>query len=427
MGRGAPPDSVYIIIVGDELLAGSIRDRNGAALAAAATGRGGRVVEMRAVPDDSDSIRAAVETAADCCAVILIAGGLGPTTDDLTREGVAEALGRPLVESAEWSKQLEEWTAAGYLTPGVTNKQSLLPDGAELVRNPYGTAACFFARWDGRSLLALPGVPAELAELLAGEAGRLLDEWLTGAAIPERRVRLIGVPESHASARSGGLAELGSLEVAYYVQGATVDVVVRSPHRHGDPSGDRPAQEVEAELLAAELALGREFGEDVYETGDRSLAEVIIDGLRSAGQTVSVAESCTGGYLSQTLTAVPGASDVVWGGVVSYANDAKLSLLGVSERLLETHGAVSEQTARAMAGGMRAAAGTTWSIAVTGVAGPGGGSEQRPVGTVWFALDGPLKSARKRMLRGDREAVRARSVQLALDMLRRAIEEEAGA
>jgi nicotinamide-nucleotide amidase len=427
MGRGAPPDCVSIIIVGDELLAGSIRDRNGAALAAAATSRGGRVLEIHAVPDDSESIRAAVEAASDRCAVILIAGGLGPTPDDLTREGVAAALERPLCESTEWSEQLDEWMAAGYLTPGTTNKQSLLPEGAQLVRNPYGTASCFVVRWDGGTLLALPGVPAEVTALLAGDAGALLEEWLDGAVTPQRRVRLIGVPESHASARSARLAELQSLEVAYYVHGATVDVVVRAPSEIRSPTEDRTAGLAEAELAEAEVALGREFGDDVYEIGDRSLAEVVLDDLRAAGQTVSVAESCTGGYLSQALTAVSGASDVFWGGVVSYADEAKLSLLGVPDELLATHGAVSEQAARAMAAGMRSTSRTTWSVATTGVAGPSGGSPDKPVGTVWFALDGPLKSARKRVLRGDREAVRARAVQLALDMLRRAIEGEASA
>ncbi len=418
MGRGAPPDSVYIIIVGDELLAGSIRDRNGAALAVAVTSRGGRVVEMRAVPDDSESIRSAVEAASQRCAVILIAGGLGPTSDDRTREGVAAALGRPLRESPEWSRQLDEWISAGYLTTGTTNKQSLLPEGARLVRNPYGTAACFAAEWDGSALLAFPGVPAEVTALLAGDAGTLLDEWLAGSAAPECRVRLIGVPESHAQARTAALPELESLEVAYYVHGATVDVVARAASRS-------LARDWSAALAAAESALRREFGDDVYEIGVRSLAEVVVDSLRAAGETVSVAESCTGGYLSQVLTAVPGASDVFWGGVVSYANDAKLSLLGVSEKLLEAHGAVSEQAAQAMAGGMRSVSGSTWSVAVTGVAGPGGGSPEKPVGTVWFALDGPLRSAWKRALRGDREAVRARAVQLAIDMLRRAIGREA--
>jgi nicotinamide-nucleotide amidase len=415
MGRGAPPDSVYIIIVGDELLAGSIRDRNGAALAAAATSRGGRVIEIRAVPDESESIQAAVEAAAVRSAIILIAGGLGPTPDDLTREGVAAALGRPLRESSEWSAQLDEWMAAGFLTPGTTNKQSLLPDGADLVRNPYGTASCFAVRWDGRTLLALPGVPAEVTELLAGDAGLLLDRWLAGSSTPERRVRLIGVPESHASARSARLAELEPLEVAYYVHGAAVDVVARAT------SPQMPAEERASALSAGEAALVREFGDDVYEVGDRSLAQVVVDSLRAGGQTVSVAESCTGGYVSQALTAVPGASDVFWGGIVSYADDAKLSLLDVPGETLATHGAVSEPTAHAMARGMRLASGTTWSVAVTGVAGPGGGSAEKPVGTVWFAVDGPHESARKRVLRGDREAVRARSVQLALDMLRRAI------
>lgn len=420
MGRGAPPDSVYIIIVGDELLAGSIRDRNGAALAAAVTSRGGRVVEMRAVPDDSESIRSAVEAASQRCAVILIAGGLGPTSDDRTREGVAAALGRPLRESPEWSRQLDEWMSAGYLTIGTTNKQSLLPEGARLVKNPYGTAACFAAQWDGSALLALPGVPAEVTALLAGDAGTLLDQWLAGSAAPECRVRLIGVPESHVSARTAALPELQSLEVAYYVHGATVDVVARAASRS-------LARDWSAALAAAQSALRTEFGDDVYEIGVRSLAEVVVDSLRAAGETVSVAESCTGGYLSQALTAVPGASDVFWGGVVSYANDAKLSLLGVSEKLLEIHGAVSERAAQAMAGGMRSVSGSTWSVAVTGVAGPGGGSPEKPVGTVWFALDGPLKSAWKRALRGDREAVRARAVQIAIDMLRRAIGREADA
>jgi nicotinamide-nucleotide amidase len=406
------PKSVFIIIVGDEILTGSTRDRNGAALAVAATGRGGRVIGIQVVPDATEAIRAAVESAAREASVILVAGGLGPTTDDLTREGIATALGRELVEATEWTAQLDAWVTAGYLRPGTSDKQAMLPAGARLVRNPFGTAASFAVTWDDSALLALPGVPTEIEALLAGDAGAVLDEWLEGSGRPERRVRLFGVPESHASSRSGRLPELEALEVAFYPHNAAVDVVVRAP-----PGADAS----DGRLDAAQAALVREFGADVYEVGVRPLSEVVLERLRTAGHTLSVAESCTGGYLGKELTAVAGASDVFWGGVISYSNEAKTRLLDVPVQLLESRGAVSEDVARALATGVRKISGTDWGLAVTGIAGPGGGTEDKPVGTVWISVAGPNSGASRFTFGGGRERIRARSVQFALDMLRRAL------
>ena len=404
---------VLVLVVGDEIVNGSVRDRNGVRVAAAVSARGGSIVRIESVGDDLDSIARAVRDGVKLGAVI-VTGGLGPTRDDVTREGVAAALGVPLVVDDGWTERAAARHPIVRRLPGM-ERQSRIPEGARAVDNPAGTALGFLAETrEGGWVLVLPGVPSEIAAMLGGEAGNILDDRLPGGVGPVVRAAIAGVPESVVAARVDEVAELRGLRLASYPHRGTVDLLVR-------PS---PGQEGDAATLALEAAvrgLRRRFGVDLYEVGDRGLPETVVDELRSRGMTLSVAESCTGGGLGAAVTSVPGSSDVFWGGAIVYANAAKQRLLGVPEPLLEREGAVSEAVALAMARGMRDRAETSWGVSITGVAGPSGGTPEKPVGTVWMAAVGEREAVRRYHLPGGRAEVRDRSVTAALDLLRRIV------
>lgn len=403
---------VRLLLVGDELLEGRGDERNRRPLAGAVSARGGRVEGIRFAPDDETPLAEEVGAALEAGLGVVLSGGLGPTRDDRTREAVAAALGVDLEVHEGWARALEASERSDRPA-----RQARVPAGARLLENPHGTAAAFAGRSGEGWYLALPGVPEELRSLLDGPAGAFLDEVLPGEAPARRRIGVAGVAESTVAERLEGMEEaLAGLRVASYPRRGVVDLRLTA----GSPPDDGPeAPSDERRLDQAVAAVREAFGPDVYEVGDRRLVEVVEDALRADGTTLAVAESCTGGWLGAELTSVPGSSDVFWGGAVAYADRAKTALLGIDPEVLEEHGAVSEPTARAMAEGIRRRAGTAWSIAVTGIAGPGGGSPGRPVGTVWIALDGPGPAARRYQFPGDREEVRERSVHAALDLLRR--------
>lgn len=411
-GRGRS-DRVLVLVVGDEIVNGSVRDRNGVRLAAAVTERGGSVVRIECVGDDLDAIAAAVRGGLELGGVI-VTGGLGPTRDDVTREGVAAAFGRALVADPGWTERAAARHPIVRRLPGM-ERQSRIPDGARAVDNPAGTALAFLAETGaGGWALVLPGVPTELDALLAGEAGTLLDERLPGSDGPVVRVGIAGVPESVVAERVEEVSELRELRLASYPHRGTVDLLVR-------PAAGQDGEAASKALEAAVGGLRSRFGVDLYEVGYRGLPETVLDELRARDMTLAVAESCTGGGLGAAVTSVPGSSDVFWGGVIVYANEAKERLLGVPAAVLEREGAVSEAVALAMARGMRERAGTTWAVSITGVAGPGGGTSEKPVGTVWIGLAGERDAARSFRLPGHRAEVRERSVNAALDLLRRSV------
>jgi len=409
-------DRVLVLVVGDELVDGSVSDRNGAALARAVRSRGGEVAGIVLVGDEEAAIAAAVREGLGRAEGVLACGGIGPTGDDVTREAVARALEADLVVDEGWADRVAERFPPARGLPG-TERQARLPRGSEPVDNPNGTALGFGAdAGEGGWVLVLPGVPDELRAMLGGAGGSFLDARIAGSADPVLRVGLAGVPESVVAERLEGLGELEGLRVASYPHQGTVDLHLRAVGAGTQPDGARAARD---RLARAGEALRREFGRDVYEVGERELAEVVLDDLRGRGETLAAAESCTGGGLGSAITAVPGASDVFWGGVITYADEAKRELVGVPEAVLRSDGAVSEATARAMARGVREIAGTSWSVAITGIAGPAGGSADKPVGTVWIAAAGEREATRRFRMPGGRSAVRRRSVTAALDMVRR--------
>lgn len=338
----------------------------------------------------------------------MISGGLGPTHDDRTIELLALETGRELVVDETLRAQIEA-VSRGDFEPGV-RKQASLPAGS-VALGLAGTAPAVLLEHDGRVAVALPGPPGELRRLwervVEHEAVKRV---LAGAQPPARRLfRLFGPSESAVArvlAEAGG--ERGGVEITVCARGLeiTVDLVV--------PDGSAPAAgKLEQSLRSA-------FGSELFAVDDeRGVAEIVLEHARAAGLRVATAESCTGGLVGARLTDIPGSSDVYVGGVVAYSDELKRSALGVSNETLRAHGAVSAETAAAMAAGARARLGADVAVAVTGVAGPGGGTPEKPVGLVFVYAECPDgHSAWSGCLPGDREAVRNRATALALHLLR---------
>lgn len=391
-----------ILSVGDELLAGDIADGNAPWLIGELGRRGHRVHALATVPDDVAAIAEGVQRARADVSFLLVSGGLGPTKDDLTRDGVAAAFGLELVERAEL---LEHVQGRNPDLPPLARRQALLPEGAAVLANPLGTAPGFLVSDEGFRVACLPGVPGELRPM-----ARALLELVapSGPGVPARKLRACGLTESEAGRR---LADLMDHDKAGCRVGITASLGVLTVTARGE----------HAEAVARAAALAKELlGEAVFGEGDVTLAEVVVHRLAGRALTVTTAESCTGGLLAGAITSVPGASAVFREGLVTYANEAKRKRLQVPPHLLERHGAVSEEVAAAMAEGARARAAADFALSITGVAGPEGGTPAKPVGTVCFALaDGGETVARTVAWRGDREEIRRRSVNLALELLRR--------
>lgn len=401
---------VAILSVGDELLAGDILDTNAHALANMVRARGHRVVHMSIVGDQVDDIRTSVDEARERAELVLISGGLGPTKDDVTRDGVASALERQLERRSTVVADLEQLARQWDRDLGEESlRQADLPRGAKLLENPHGTAPGFLLREDDVTVACLPGPPGELLPMAQA---LLAAELPQGALLATRRLRCAGLSESEAGERLADVMDRGlGVLVGMTVSKGLLTVSVRG----------EDASEIELVLQRARAWLA----DAVYGEDDETLAEHLVQRLTERGETLATAESCTGGLLAGAITDVPGSSAVFHEGVVAYANETKVARLGVDEVLLARHGAVSEQVARAMAEGLRERSGATWAVSVTGVAGPGGGTPDKPVGLVWFAVSGPPRAdgktttARKIQSRGSRDITRARAVNVALDLVRR--------
>ncbi|MFM8524310.1 MAG: competence/damage-inducible protein A [Cyanobacteriota bacterium] len=382
-----------LLCIGTELLLGDIVNGNACWLAQQLAALGLAHHRQGVVGDNRERLMAALREAAARCDVLITTGGLGPTPDDLTTEAVAAAFGGQLSERAEvWEDIQAKAASRGRQPAPSTRRQALLPVGAQVLPNPTGTAPGMIWRPDARSLpfpiregftvLTFPGVPAEMKAMWQATAAPwLLAQGVAEGGLFSRRLRFWGLGESTLAEQVADLLEGTNPTVAPYAGAG--EVILRLTARAADADQARALLDpLEAELRARTAPHG-------YGVDDQSLASVVLDQLRRRGETLAVAESCTGGGLGAALAAVPGASDVFLGGVISYANAVKRDLLGVPDDLLETHGAVSDPVAIAMAEGVRRLTGSSWSVAVTGVAGPGGGSAAKPVGLVHIAVVGP--------------------------------------
>jgi nicotinamide-nucleotide amidase len=409
---------IEVVTIGDELLLGYTIDTNAAHLARVLAAEGVEITHRTTVGDAAPAIADAVRDALDRTGAVITTGGLGPTSDDLTKPAIAALFGRPMVLDEEHLAWMEQRFARVFQRPmpASNRQQAMLPAGARKLRNDHGSAPGLWLEDERHRWVAmLPGVPREMRGLLADVLVPLVRERLgpTRRVVRSRTLRTTGVAESLIADRVASLPDgVGDVDVAYLPnpEGTDLRLTVR---------GAAPA-DADRRLAEAAGRLRTVLGDAIYGEDDADLAAVVLDLCRARGLTIALAESCTGGLLGARLTAIPGSSDVVLGGVIAYANAVKTTLLGVPEQMLREHGAVSEPVVRAMASGARAAAEARIGLAITGVAGPGGGTEEKPVGTVWIATDveGEIEVRRTRLI-GDRTEVRQRAAQAVLEMLRR--------
>jgi nicotinamide-nucleotide amidase len=408
------PRAAAFVAVGSELLRTERLDTN-SLLAARLLGRCGyALVEKRCVEDDVGAIAASVGELLARADLVVVSGGLGPTADDVTREGVSRAVGLELVRSPEIEDQLaSRFRRLGRPLPPIASRMAEVIEGAEVLRNPLGTAPGQLLQVKGHTLVLLPGVPSEFEQILTSH---LLPRWVTAGGVVTRALRLAGVYESQVEQRVSPLYErFGRERVTILASRGQVSLVLSA-------SGPRAREE----LAEMEAAFATAAGPDLYGRDDDTLPAVVLGLLGGRGWRLATAESCTGGLVGFQLTSVPGASVAYVGGAVAYSNQLKERLLAVPAEVLANHGAVSREAAEAMARGA-CALGAECGLAVTGIAGPGGGSAEKPVGTVHIAVATPGGESHTRYrFSGSREMVREFSVNFALDLLRRTLVAEGG-
>lgn len=400
---------IELITIGTELLLGFTIDTNSAFIGRTLGEAGVRIARRTSVRDTPEEIRAAVAEALDRSRFVITTGGLGPTRDDMTKKVVAELFGAPLeFQDWIWDQLVVKWAKFGRTISPTNRCQAEVPRGATVLTNRRGTAPGLWLSGAPGDVVMLPGVPSEMKGLLVEEVIPRLAERAGGRAITSLVLRTTGIPESSLAERLESVEDgLGPLTLAYLPGLEGVDLRLTA--------WDMTAREAQPLLDRAGAAIQAIVKDHGYGTGEADLAAVLLDRLRAGHLTMAVAESCTGGMIGARMTDVPGSSDVFLGGIIAYANEVKLGLLGVDPAELEREGAVSESVVRAMAAGAASATGADVTVAVTGVAGPGGGSDAKPVGTVWFgfAVRGQVDTQRVGFP-GTRADIRGRASQFAL-------------
>lgn len=405
---------VHIITIGDEILIGQIVDTNSAWMSARFNEIGVTVERKLTVGDSASEITDAVEEALAKADAVILTGGLGPTKDDITKRVLSDIFRSPLVRDAATYAHVERMMKARNIDFNTLNQnQALVPECCKVLENRNGTAPGMWFERDGKVLVSLPGVPFEMEALMREQVLPLISEHFALKSVVHRTAITFGLSESVLAATiadwESALPEY--LHLAYLPSPSQIRLRLSA---------------YDTERAAAEREIDARFGElerlipaYVIGYGDDTVASATARLLSSRGLTLSVAESCTGGALSAKLTAIAGASDYFMGSVVSYSNAVKVSVLGVSPDTLASVGAVSRQTAEQMADGIRRLCGTDYSIATTGIAGPSGGSDEKPVGTVWIAIASPDGVFSKKMMYG---RLRAQNIErasvTAINMLR---------
>jgi competence/damage-inducible protein CinA-like protein len=407
-----------IVAIGSEMLGPLRRDTNSLWLSERLENAGFIVVRKSIVGDDPDEIARELSCAASAAAWIFTTGGLGPTADDLTVAAVARWAGRPVHRDGEFVASMRRrWERRGVPMPAVNEKQADFIEGARVLKNPRGTAPGFWLEKDGVRIVILPGVPSEMREIFEQSIEPELVGGGGGSPVTTRRrvLRIAGMAES-------AVEELVAPLYGKWGGSAHPVTILASPGEvelHLAARGD--VAEAEARVAAMEADFQEVLGQRIHGRGDDGLASTVGRLLAAKGKTLALAESCTGGLVSTLLTDVPGSSAYFLGGVVGYADSAKKTLLDVDAETIRRHGAVSEEAAREMARGALERFNSDVAVAITGIAGPDGGSEEKPVGTVFFAVAerGGREISKKRLYGGDRSTVRRASAMFALELIRR--------
>jgi nicotinamide-nucleotide amidase len=402
-----------IIAVGSELLTPDRLDTNSLFLTEELNKLGIEVLRKTIVGDQRELLAEAFRDALNRVPVVISSGGLGPTEDDLTRETVAELLGRRLQRNEDVVRAIEaRFRSFKRDMPAVNLRQAMVPEGAEVLENPRGTAPGLWIEDKGRMVALLPGPPRELRPLFLEQVMPRLRRRVSGERMFHRELRVTGLGESHVEERIR----------AIYTRYKNVNTtILASPgeiqiHLRMWTDDATQAENTLDEIVQSfELALG----DRIFAHKGVPLEEVVAELLSTNRSTIATAESCTGGLLAERLTSIPGSSNYFLGGVVSYSNERKTAWTEVPAEMIAAKGAVSAEVAVALAEGIRRSVGSTFGVGITGIAGPGGGSEEKPVGTVYIALAAP-GGTKERLVHvpGDREAVRFYASQIALDMVR---------
>jgi nicotinamide-nucleotide amidase len=403
-----------IIAVGSELLTPYRLDTNSLWLTDELNKIGIRVIHKAVVGDSPDEMRSSFRHALDRADLIIASGGLGPTDDDRTRETVSELLGRKMhLDEAIVREIQERFRRFARTMPEINKRQAMVPEGATVLPNPRGTAPALWLEADGHIIVLLPGVPHELKSIFETEVRPRLTKISGDERLFTRDLRTTGLGESDVETRVRPLYQL-------YPDTETTILAAPTGTQLHPRTWSRDAAKAEKLLDEITDRMTLALGEHLYSTKGEALEEVVARVLTENRATIAVAESCTGGMLAERLTKIPGSSSYFLGGVICYSNELKTSLVGVPQSLIEAKGAVSSEVALALADGIRKRTGATLGVGVTGVAGPGGGTPEKPVGLVHIGLadeHGPRERAYR--FPGDRERIRQFASQSALDAVRR--------
>jgi nicotinamide-nucleotide amidase len=407
-----------IVAVGSELLTPHRLDTNSLYLTGRLNDLGVKVHAKAVVRDDRGELAAWIRLALTRADLVITTGGLGPTDDDITREAVTDALGLTMREDGATLQAIRErFRARGLEMPAINVRQAMVPEGAVVLSNPRGSAPGLWIDAGRRAVVLLPGPPRELQPMFDHDVAPRLSGRTPPVALRRRVIKITGRSESHVDEIAQPIyTRLGDADVQVdtSILAAPGQIEIHLEGRGTD------AHRIDAVLTAGVEKLASALAPYVFSDDGRTLEAVVGDELKARGWRIAVAESCTAGLALGRLTEVAGSSAWVAGGIVAYANEVKTDQLGVPAALLDEHGAVSEPVAQAMASGVRERLHADVGVAITGIAGPDGGSPAKPVGTVVVALSGPRELVKTLRFAGDRQMVRAQSVAAALDMVRRA-------
>jgi nicotinamide-nucleotide amidase len=415
--------NAIILSIGDELILGQTVDTNSAWLSQQLAAVGVPILAHLTAPDDQKAIEQAIRESATRCNYLIVSGGIGPTEDDLTRQALAAVMNAPLEENAEWMNELHKFfEARGRSMPPINRIQAMIPRGAVMIFNTCGTAAGIFGalgtkQWNC-DVYVIPGVPKEMKAMFTRYILPRIEKLSGGTVILSRTLHTFGLGESALAERLGDLMHRDrNPSVGTTVTGGVVSLRINARFSS--------LAEAQHELEITESACRSALGDLIFGADLQTLPEAVADLLKTdpvalkRAPSVSTAESCTGGLVAKMLTDVPGSSAYFRQGCVTYSNEAKTNLLSVPAELIEQNGAVSEPVVRAMAIGSQQHSGAAYALAITGVAGPGGGTPAKPVGSVWIALAHPQGcDARLFLFPGDREMIRDRAAKMALTLLR---------
>lgn len=406
--------NAHIITIGDELLIGQVVNTNQAFIGEHLSAIGVDVAAMTTVGDDMEAILGAFRRAWETSGVVIVTGGLGPTHDDITKKAVCRFFATDLVSDPSVRAHIEALLARRKIpwTPAAED-QTMVPRAATVFGNPVGTAPGLRVSREEKHFFVLPGVPYEMEVMVAGSVIPFLTPLASTAAIRHRTLRTTGIPESFLAQKLGDIDAILQGQSLAFLPSLT-GVRLRITVHAADPGvAEREAEEIEQRIRA-------KIAEYIYGTGDEELEDVVGRMLTRQGKTIAVAESCTGGLIAHRITNVSGSSAYFERGIVAYSNASKTALLGVPSELIAAHGAVSREAAESMADGIRRSAGASIGVSTTGIAGPAGGSAEKPVGLVWigYADDGGSLAVKFNLGEG-RARVKERAAQAALEIVRR--------